>query len=189
MLFRSIQHKTGQQIIKDLVKNADVFIENFKVGALARYGLDYPKLKLLNPNLIYCSITGFGQTGPSSERAGYDAMIQGEGGLMSVTGETNGEPMKSGVALADIMTGLYCSNAILAALMARKHIKKGQYIDIALLDVQAATLANQGLNYLATGKNPKRQGNAHPNIVPYQTFNTVWHPMTFQISIFIKTRY
>ena len=102
-----IQHKTGQQIIKDLVKNADVFIENFKVGALARYGLDYPKLKLLNPNLIYCSITGFGQTGPSSERAGYDAMIQGEGGLMSITGVANGEPMKVGVALTDIMTGLY----------------------------------------------------------------------------------
>jgi len=167
-----IQHKTGQQIIKDLVKNADVFIENFKVGALARYGLDYPKLKLLNPNLIYCSITGFGQTGPSSERAGYDAMIQGEGGLMSITGVANGEPMKVGVALTDIMTGLYCSNAILAALMARNHIDKGQYIDIALLDVQVATLANQGLNYLATGNNPKRQGNAHPNIVPYQTFNT-----------------
>jgi len=167
-----IQHKTGQQIIKDLVKNADVFIENFKVGALARYGLDYPKLKLLNPNLIYCSITGFGQTGPSSERAGYDAMIQGEGGLMSITGVANGEPMKAGVALTDIMTGLYSSNAILAALMARNHIDKGQYIDIALLDVQVATLANQGLNYLATGNNPKRQGNAHPNIVPYQTFNT-----------------
>ena len=167
-----IQHKTGQQIIKDLVKNADVFIENFKVGALARYGLDYPKLKLLNPNLIYCSITGFGQTGPSSERAGYDAMIQGEGGLMSITGVANGEPMKVGVALTDIRTGLYCSNAILAALMARNHIDKGQYIDIALLDVQVATLANQGLNYLATGNNPKRQGNAHPNIVPYQTFNT-----------------
>ena len=167
-----IQHKTGQEIIKDLVKNADVFIENFKVGALARYGLDYPKLKLLNPNLIYCSITGFGQTGPSSERAGYDAMIQGEGGLMSITGVANGEPMKAGVALTDIMTGLYCSNAILAALMARNHIDKGQYIDIALLDVQVSTLANQGLNYLATGNNPKRQGNAHPNIVPYQTFNT-----------------
>ena len=167
-----IQHKTGQQIIKNLVKNADVFIENFKVGALARYGLDYPKLKLLNPNLIYCSITGFGKTGPSSERAGYDAMIQGEGGLMSITGVANGEPMKVGVALTDIMTGLYCSNAILAALMARNHIDKGQYIDIALLDVQVATLANQGLNYLATGNNPKRQGNAHPNIVPYQTFNT-----------------
>ena len=167
-----IQHETGQQIIKDLVKNADVFIENFKVGALAKYGLDYPKLKLLNPNLIYCSITGFGQTGPSSERAGYDAMIQGEGGLMSITGVANGEPMKAGVALTDIMTGLYCSNAILAALMARNHINKGQYIDIALLDVQVSTLANQGLNYLATGNNPKRQGNAHPNIVPYQTFNT-----------------
>ena len=127
-----IQHKTGQQIIKDLVKNADVFIENFKVGALARYGLDYPKLKLLNPNLIYCSITGFGQTGPSSERAGYDAMIQGEGGLRSITGVANGEPMKVGVAVTDIMTGLYCSNAILAALMARNHIDKGQYIDCLL---------------------------------------------------------
>ena len=167
-----IQHETGQQIIKDLVKNADVFIENFKVGALAKYGLDYPKLKLLNPNLIYCSITGFGQTGPSSERAGYDAMIQGEGGLMSITGVANGEPMKAGVALTDIMTGLYSSNAILAALMARNHIDKGQYIDIALLDVQVSTLANQGLNYLATGNNPKRQGNAHPNIVPYQAFET-----------------
>lgn len=167
-----IRHKAGQQIIKDLVKNADVFIENFKVGTLAKYGLDYPKLKSLNPSLIYCSITGFGQTGPASDRAGYDAMIQGEGGLMSITGEADGEPMKAGVALADIMTGLYCCNAILAALMARNHIDRGQYIDIALLDVQAATLANQGLNYLATGNNPQRQGNAHPNIVPYQTFKT-----------------
>ena len=167
-----IRHKAGQQIIKDLVKNADVFIENFKVGTLAKYGLDYPKLKSLNPSLIYCSITGFGQTGPASDRAGYDAMIQGEGGLMSITGEADGEPMKAGVALADIMTGLYCCNAILAALMARNHIDRGQYIDIALLDVQVATLANQGLNYLATGNNPQRQGNAHPNIVPYQTFKT-----------------
>ena len=167
-----IRHKAGQQIIKDLVKKADVFIENFKVGTLAKYGLDYPKLKSLNPNLIYCSITGFGQTGPASDRAGYDAMIQGEGGLMSITGEADGKPMKAGVALADIMTGLYCCNAILAALMARNHIDRGQYIDIALLDVQAATLANQGLNYLATGNNPQRQGNAHPNIVPYQTFET-----------------
>ena len=167
-----IRHKAGQQIIKDLVKKADVFIENFKVGTLAKYGLDYPKLKSLNPSLIYCSITGFGQTGPASDRAGYDAMIQGEGGLMSITGEADGEPMKAGVALADIMTGLYCCNAILAALMARNHIDRGQYIDIALLDVQAATLANQGLNYLATGNNPQRQGNAHPNIVPYQTFKT-----------------
>ena len=167
-----IRHKAGQQIIKDLVKNADVFIENFKVGTLAKYGLDYPKLKSLNPSLIYCSITGFGQTGPASDRAGYDAMIQGEGGLMSISGEADGEPMKAGVALADIMTGLYCCNAILAALMARNHIDRGQYIDIALLDVQAATLANQGLNYLATGNNPQRQGNAHPNIVPYQTFKT-----------------
>ena len=159
----NLKQEVGQQIIKELVINADVFIENFTVGTLAKYGLDYPTLKSLNPNLIYC---------PASDRAGYDAMIQGEGGLMSLTGEADGEPMKAGVALADIMTGLYSCNAILAALLARQHINKGQYIDISLLDVQASTLANQGLNYLATGNNPKRQGNGHPNIVPYQTFKT-----------------
>ncbi len=162
----------GQQVIKDLVAQADVFLENFKVGGLKKYGLDYPSLKKLNPKLIYCSITGFGQTGPSANKAGYDAMIQGEGGLMSITGEPEGAPMKVGVAVVDIMTGLYSSNAILAALMARHHTEKGQHIDIALLDVQLATLANQGMNYLATKANPQRQGNGHPNIVPYQCFAT-----------------
>ena len=162
----------GQNIIKDLVTQVDVFIENFKVGALADYGLDYQSLKQLNPKLIYCSITGFGQSGPYAHKAGYDAMIQGEGGLMSITGEPQGAPMKVGVAVVDITTGLYASNAILAALFARTHTGKGQYIDIALLDVQIALLANQGMNYLTTAENPIRQGNGHPNIVPYQTFAT-----------------
>jgi len=165
-----ITHSDGQQIIRDLIKDADVLIENYKVGGLAKYGLDYASLSHLNPKLVYCSITGFGQTGPSANKAGYDAMIQGEGGLMSITGVPDGEPMKVGVALVDIMTGLYACNATLAALMARHHTDKGQHIDIALLDVQMATLANQGMNYLATGKNPTRLGNGHPNIVPYQTF-------------------
>jgi len=167
-----ITHADGQQIICDLIKDADVLIENFKVGGLAKYGLDYASLKRLHPKLVYCSITGFGQTGPSADKAGYDAMIQGEGGLMSITGSPDGEPMKVGVALVDIMTGLYACNAILAALMARHQSQKGQHIDIALLDVQMATLANQGMNFLATGTNPDRLGNGHPNIVPYQTFAT-----------------
>jgi len=167
-----ITHAQGQQIIRDLVKGADVVIENYKVGGLAKYGLDYQSLQQVNPNLVYCSITGFGQTGPSAHKPGYDAMIQGEGGLMSLTGIPEGEPMKVGVALVDVMTGLYSCNAILAALMARTHTKRGQHIDIALLDVQMATLANQGMNYLATGHNPNRLGNGHPNIVPYQTFAT-----------------
>jgi crotonobetainyl-CoA:carnitine CoA-transferase CaiB-like acyl-CoA transferase len=167
-----IRQKNGQKIIQELVVGADVVIENFKVGGLAKYGLDYPALNKLNPNLIYCSITGFGQTGPASNSAGYDVMIQAEGGLMSITGEVDGDPMKVGVALVDVMTGLYSCNAILAALIARNHINKGQYIDIALLDVQVATLANQGMNYLVTGENPLRRGNGHPNIVPYQNFKT-----------------
>ncbi len=162
----------GQQVIKDLIAQADVLIENYKVGGLAKYGLDYQSIKKINPRLVYCSITGFGQSGPSAHKAGYDAMIQAEGGLMSITGEPNGMPMKVGVAQVDIMTGLYSCNAVLAALMARQHTNEGQHIDIALLDVQVATLANQGLNYLATGKNPQRLGNGHPNIVPYQTFAT-----------------
>jgi len=162
----------GQQIIKELVADADVFIENYKVGGLSKYGLDYQQLKSLNPKLVYCSITGFGQSGPFAHKPGYDAMIQGEGGLMSLTGEPSGDPMKVGVALVDVMTGLYSCNAILAALMARHKNHLGQYIDISLLDVQMATLANQGMNYLATGKNPERLGNGHPNIVPYQTFAT-----------------
>ena len=167
-----ITQEQGQQVIKDLIAQADVLIENYKVGGLAKYGLDYQSVKEINPKLVYCSITGFGQSGPSPHKAGYDAMIQGEGGLMSLTGEPEGAPMKTGVALVDVMTGLYSCNAVLAALMARQHTNEGQHIDIALLDVQTATLANQGMNYLATGKNPQRLGNGHPNIVPYQTFAT-----------------
>lgn len=167
-----IQTEQGQEVIKDLIACSDVLIENYKVGGLAKYGLDYQTVRQLNPELVYCSITGFGQNGPSAHKAGYDAMIQGEGGLMSLTGEPNGMPMKVGVALVDVMTGLYSCNAILAALMARYHTHAGQQIDIALLDVQTAALANQGMNYLATGENPKRLGNGHPNIVPYQTFAT-----------------
>ncbi|WDE07985.1 CoA transferase [Thalassomonas viridans] len=164
----------GQKILKALILNADVLIENYKVGGLKKYGLDYASLKALNPKLVYCSITGFGQSGPSAHKAGYDAMIQGEGGLMSLTGEPDGTPMKVGVALVDVATGLYSCNAILAALLARYSTNKGkgQYIDISLLDVQLAILANQGMNYLATGENPQRLGNGHPNIVPYQTFAT-----------------
>jgi crotonobetainyl-CoA:carnitine CoA-transferase CaiB-like acyl-CoA transferase len=162
----------GQNIIKQLAAKADVLIENFKVGGLAKYGLDYASLSTLNPRLIYCSITGFGQTGPYKDRAGYDFMIQAMGGLMSVTGDANGEPMKVGVAVADVMTGLYASNAIQGALFHQLRTGQGQHIDLALLDVQVATLANQAMNYLATGHNPKRLGNAHPNIVPYQAFAT-----------------
>lgn len=167
-----IQTQHGQQVIKDLIACSDVLIENYKVGGLAQYGLDYASVKKLNPKLVYCSITGFGQNGPHAHKAGYDAMIQGEGGLMSLTGEPEGAPMKVGVALVDVMTGLYACNGILAALMARHQTQSGQHIDIALLDVQMAALANQGMNYLASGENPKRQGNGHPNIVPYQTFAT-----------------
>ena len=164
--------KQGQDLIIQLVAKCDVLIENFKVGGLKKYGLDYASLKTINPKLIYCSITGFGQTGPYCERAGYDFMIQAMGGLMSVTGEREGEPMKVGVALSDVMTGLYAANAIQAALIHRLRGGEGQYIDLALLDVQVATLANQAMNYLASGNNPQRLGNAHPNIVPYQAFQT-----------------
>lgn len=162
----------GQALIQRLAKEADILIENFKVGGLAKYGLDYASLATLNPKLVYCSITGFGQTGPDKDRAGYDFMIQATGGLMSITGAADGEPMKVGVALADVMTGLYASNAIQAALIHQLRTGQGQHIDIALLDVQVATLANQAMNYLASGNNPKRLGNAHPNIVPYQVFAT-----------------
>lgn len=162
----------GQGLIRQLAKESDVLIENFKVGGLKKYGLDYASLKSINPKLIYCSITGFGQTGPYAERAGYDFMIQAMGGLMSVTGAPEGEPMKVGVALADVMTGLYAANAIQAALIHQLRTGEGQYIDLALLDVQVATLANQAMNFLASGNNPQRLGNAHPNIVPYQAFQT-----------------
>lgn len=167
-----ITHPQGQQVIKDMIAKADVLIENYKVGGLEKYGLSYQQVKNINPKLIYCSITGFGQHGPYAHKAGYDAMIQGEGGLMSLTGEPSGDPMKVGVAVVDVMTGLYSANAILASLFARDRTGKGQHVDIALLDVQVATLANQGMNYLATGENPQRLGNGHPNIVPYQTFAT-----------------
>ncbi|MEL0169740.1 MAG: CaiB/BaiF CoA-transferase family protein [Pseudomonadaceae bacterium] len=166
----------GQQQVRELVQRADVLIENFKVGGLAAYGLDYASLQALNPRLIYCSVTGFGQQGPYAKRAGYDFMIQAMGGLMSITGKADGEegagPVKVGVALTDILTGLYASNAVLAALAERERSGLGQYIDLALLDVQIACLGNQALNYLTTGVPPKRLGNAHPNIVPYQDFPT-----------------
>ncbi|WPC05033.1 CaiB/BaiF CoA-transferase family protein [Pseudomonas benzenivorans] len=164
----------GQRIVRELAAKADILIENFKVGGLAAYGLDYQSLKALNPRLIYCSITGFGQHGPYAKRAGYDFMIQGLGGLMSLTGRPEGEegagPVKVGVALTDILTGLYSTAAMLAALASREQTGEGQHIDMALLDVQVACLANQAMNYLTTGTPPRRLGNAHPNIVPYQDF-------------------
>ena len=164
----------GQRLVRELAAQCDVLLENFKVGGLAAYGLDYETLKAVNPRLIYCSITGFGQNGPYAKRAGYDFMIQGLGGLMSLTGKPDGEegagPMKVGVALTDILTGLYATVGVLAALNAREQTGQGQCIDVALLDVQVACLANQAMNYLATGAAPKRLGNAHPNIVPYQDF-------------------
>ncbi len=166
----------GQRLVRELAAKSDILIENFKVGGLQAYGLDYASLKEVNPELIYCSITGFGQTGPYAKRAGYDFMIQGLGGLMSLTGRPEGEsgagPVKVGVALTDILTGLYSTVAILAALAHRQHDGGGQHIDMALLDVQVACLANQAMNYLTTGESPQRLGNSHPNIVPYQDFPT-----------------
>ena len=171
-----ITRAEGQRLLRDLAAKSDVLIENFKVGGLAQYGLDYAALQAVNPRLVYCSITGFGQHGPYAARAGYDFLIQGLGGLMSITGRADGEPgagpMKVGVALTDVLTGLYASTAILAALAQRDVSGLGQRIDLALLDVQVASLANQSMNYLHTGVAPKRLGNAHPNIVPYQDFPT-----------------
>lgn len=160
----------GKAALMRLLADADVLIENFKVGGLAKHGLDYASLRASHPRLIYCSITGFGQDGPYAARAGYDYIIQGMSGLMSVTGDPNGQPQKVGVAVTDIFTGLYASNAILAAVHQRHGTGRGQHIDLALLDVAVATTANQAMNYLATGKSPERLGNAHPNIVPYQVF-------------------
>ena len=169
-----IASTAGQQLIRELARHADVVLENYKVGQLARYGLDYASLKAVKPDLVYCSVTGFGQDGPYAHRAGYDFLIQGMGGLMSVTGERDdlpgGGPQKAGVAITDLMTGMYATIAILAALTHRDRTGEGQHIDMALLDVQVAMLANMGSNYLNSGKPPKRWGNAHPNIVPYQTF-------------------
>ncbi len=162
----------GQSIIKRLAAKSDVLIENFKVGGLKKYGLDYASLKAINPKLICCSITGFGQDGPYAQRAGYDFMIQGMAGVMSITGEKDGSPMKMGVAFSDIFAGLHAVVGITAALYHRERTGQGQHIDISLLDSQVAVLANQALNYLVGGKVPGRLGNAHPNIVPYQTFAT-----------------
>jgi len=166
----------GQAIVRELAKKSDVLIENYKFGDLARYGLGYEDLKKINPRLIYCSVTGFGQTGPYRERPGYDFMIQGMGGMMSVTGEPDdapgGGPQRAGVPIADIITGMYASIAICAALAHRAETGIGQHLDLALLDSQIALLAYQNTNYFSTGKPPKRIGNLHPNIVPYQPFRT-----------------
>ena len=166
----------GAALLKRLALQADVVVENFKTGGLAKYGLDYASLSAANPKLVYCSITGFGQTGPWAERAGYDYLIQAMGGLMSITGQPDGEPgaepMKVGVAVADIFTGLYASNAILAALLHARETGEGQHLDLALFDVQAAVLANQATNWFTGGVAPRRLGNAHPNLVPYQVFAT-----------------
>lgn len=161
----------GQAQVRDLVAGADVVIENFKVGGLVRYGLDGPALCALNPRLVYCSITGFGQTGPYAARAGYDYIIQGLSGLMSVTGDPAGQPQKVGVAVVDLFTGVYAAVGILAALHQRQATGRGQQVDMALLDVATAVMANQAMNYLATGIAPGRLGNAHPNIVPYAVFD------------------
>ena len=160
----------GRDIVLKLLAGADVLIENFKVGGLAKHSLDYESVRKLNPRLIYCSITGFGQTGPYAGRPGYDFMIQGMGGIMDLTGEADGSPMKIGVAYADIMTGLYAAIAIQAALIKRASTGEGAHIDMALLDTQAGVLANQAMNYLVSGNTPKRMGNQHPNIVPYRVF-------------------
>lgn len=167
-----ISHPEGQEIIRQLAANADILVENFKVGGLAQYGLSYEDVKKINPGIIYCSITGFGQDGPYASRAGYDFLIQGMGGLMSVTGDPNGEPQKVGVALTDVLTGLYTTVAALAALAHRERSGEGQHVDVALLDVEVACLANQAMNYLVGGTPPQRLGNTHPNIVPYQSFPT-----------------
>ncbi|MGO4388976.1 CaiB/BaiF CoA transferase family protein [Microvirga sp. 2YAF29] len=160
----------GQELVRKLAVQADVVIENFKVGGLKKYGLDYESLKAVNPRLVYCSITGFGQNGPYAARAGYDFMIQGLGGIMDLTGDPEGDPQKIGVAYVDIFTGVYSVVGILAALRQRDETGEGAHLDMALLDVQTSVLANQAMNYLASGKSPRRMGNAHPNIVPYQVF-------------------
>ncbi len=162
----------GQELVRALSPRFDVVVENFKTGGLKKYGLDYDSLKGLNAGLIYCSITGFGQTGPRAREPGYDLMIQGLGGLMSVTGEADGGPQKVGVAVADLMTGMYATVAILAALNHRQRTGEGQHIDLALLDSQVAMLASQNMNFLISGVAPGRMGNAHPNVTPYQVFAT-----------------
>ncbi len=166
----------GQRIVRELAAQSDVVLENYKAGQLKKYGLDYASLAAVKPDIVYCSVTGFGQTGPYASRAGYDFIVQGMGGFMSITGERDslpgGGPQKAGVAIADLMTGMYATIAVLTALAHRDRTGEGQYIDMALLDVQVAMLANMNANYLASGKPPVRWGNAHANIVPYQTFQT-----------------
>jgi crotonobetainyl-CoA:carnitine CoA-transferase CaiB-like acyl-CoA transferase len=164
--------ESGQAQIRALAAQSDVLIENFKVGSLARYGLDHASLSEINPGLVYCSITGFGQTGPYKDRAGYDFIIQGMGGAMSLTGEPDGEPQKAGIAYADLFTGLYSTVAILAALRERDRSGLGAHIDMALLDTQVGVLANQALNWMVSGQVPHRMGNGHANLVPYQAFRT-----------------
>jgi len=161
----------GQEQVRELVRDADILIENFKVGGLAKYGLDYDSLKAVNPGLIYCSITGFGQTGPYAHRAGYDYIIQGMSGLMSITGDPDGQPQRVGVAVTDIFTGVYAVSGILAALHQRHQTGKGQHVDMALMDVAVSVTANQAMNYLTTGTPPGRTGNYHPNLTPYQVFD------------------
>lgn len=168
-----ISKPQGQALIRAMAQKSDILVENYKVGGLAHYGLDYASLKAVNPRLIYCSITGFGHSGPYAERAGYDLMIQAMSGMMSITGKPDGEPMRVGVALTDLFTGVYATSAILAALEVRNRTGAGQHIDMALLDVGMAILANQAAGFLNTGKVPMRQGNGHPSLVPYQDFETL----------------
>lgn len=171
----------GQARIHSLLEKADVFIENYKVGGLQAYGLGYAQIKSLYPRLVYCSITGFGQTGPYASRAGYDFLIQAMGGIMSITGAPDGDPMKVGVGIADVMTGMYATVGILAALRHRDQTGEGQYIDLALLDTQVAWLINAGTSYLTSRNNPQRLGNGHPNIVPYQVFPTADFPIIIAV--------
>jgi glutaryl-CoA transferase len=167
-----ISSREGAETVRNLASKCDIFVENFKLDGLSAYGLDYPALHLVKPDLIYCSITGFGQTGPNAARPGYDLLAQAYGGIMSLTGAPEGEPMKVGVGIADVMCGMYAATAILAALRHRDQTGEGQQIDIGLVDTQIAWLANEGVNYLNSGKVPERRGNQHPNIVPYQVFQT-----------------
>ena len=167
-----LETEAGQRIVKKLAANSDVLIENFKFGGLAKYGLDYAGISAINPRLVYCSITGFGQDGPYAHRAGYDLLVQGMGGIMDITGDPNGEPTRIGVAFADVFTGVYSALAITAALQERERTGKGSHIDMALLDTMVGVLANQALFYLVSGTPPTRMGNAHATVVPYQTFPT-----------------
>lgn len=176
-----ITSSSGQKLIHQLIAKADVLIENYKVGGLSQYGLAWDQIKELYPRLIYCSVTGFGQTGPYASRPGYDFLIQGMGGIMSLTGDPKGEPMKVGVGIADVMAGMYASVGILAAIRHRDLTGEGQHIDVSLLDTQIAWLVNAGTNYLTNKKLPPRLGNGHPNIVPYQVFPTADSPMILAV--------